>query len=93
MSYATTISPAPEAPVQRRRRLWHTDAMRTTLEIDDELLASLLARHPGASKREAVERAIAGYLATDAAARTRALAGNVEIEDVSAELRRADRRS
>jgi len=73
--------------------LCHTDAMRTTLEIDDELLASLLARHPGASKREAVERAIAEYLANDAAARTRALAGHVEIEDISGELRRADRRS
>lgn len=67
--------------------------MRTTLEIDDELLRSLLARHPGASKREAVERAIAAYLANDAVARTRALAGHVEIEDVSAELRRADRRT
>jgi len=65
--------------------------MRTTLDIDDELLTSLLARHPGASKREAVERAIAEYLASDAAARTRALAGHVEIEDLSAELRRADR--
>lgn len=67
--------------------------MRTTLEIDDELLKSLLARHPGASKREAVERAIAAYLSNDAVARTRALAGHVEIEDVSAEFRRTDRRT
>jgi Arc/MetJ family transcription regulator len=66
--------------------------MRTTLDIDDELLKSLLARHPGRSKREAVERAITEYLASDAAARTRALAGRVEIEDVSGELRRRDRR-
>lgn len=67
--------------------------MRTTLEIDDELLRNLLARHPGVSKREAVERAISAYLASDAVARTRAMAGRVEIEDVSAELRRADRRT
>jgi hypothetical protein len=67
--------------------------MRTTLDIDDELLVSLLARHPGASKREAVERAISEYLANDAAARTRALAGRLEIEDVSRDLRRADRRA
>lgn len=64
--------------------------MRTTLHIDDELLKSLLARHPGASKREAVERAIAEHLASDATARTRALAGRLEIDDVSAEMRRAD---
>lgn len=65
--------------------------MRTTLEIDDELLRGLLARHPGVSKREAVERAIAEYLANDAASRTRGLAGHVEIEDLSAMMRRADR--
>ena len=73
--------------------LWHSDAMRTTLDIDDHLLAALLARHPGVSKREAVERAIAEYLAKDAAARTMALRGAIEIEDVSADLRRADRRT
>ena len=47
--------------------------MRTTLDIDDDLLRTLLARHPGTSKREAVERAIAAYLSTDAAAGTRAM--------------------
>jgi hypothetical protein len=67
--------------------------MRTTLDIDDELLKSLLARHPGVSKREAVERAISAYLSNDAVARTRALAGHLDIEDASAELRRADRRT
>jgi len=73
--------------------LCHTDAMRTTLDIDDELLHALLARHPGATKREAVERAIAEYLAKDAAARTKALRGRVRIEDVSADLRSVDRRT
>jgi len=73
--------------------LWHSDAMRTTLDIDDHLLEALLARHPGVSKREAVERAIAEYLSKDAAARTMALRGSLDIEDVSADLRRADRRT
>ena len=67
--------------------------MRTTLDIDDHLLEALLARHPGVSKREAVERAIAGYLSKDAAARTMALRGALDIEDVSADLRRVDRRT
>lgn len=62
--------------------------MRTTLELDDDLMDALLARHPGASKRQAVERAIREYLAGDAARRLRALRGKVEIEDLSAELRR-----
>ena len=73
--------------------LWHHDAMRTTLDIDDDLLRALLARHPGVTKREAVERAIAEYLSKDAAARTKALRGRVRIEDVSAELRSMDRRT
>ena len=70
--------------------LWH---MRTTLDIDDELLHALLARHPGVSKREAVERAIRSHLTEDAAERLRALAGSIDVEDVSAELRRHDRRT
>jgi len=65
--------------------------MRTTLEIDDDLMRALLARHAGASKREAVERAIRSHLENDAVDRLRALAGNVQIEDVSSELRRIDR--
>jgi Arc/MetJ family transcription regulator len=72
--------------------LWHTDAMRTTLDIDDDLLRALLVRHPGATKREAVERAIAEYLSKDAAARTKELRGRVRIEDASSELRAIDRR-
>ena len=73
--------------------LCHSDGMRTTLDIEDHLLEALLARHPGVSKREAVERAIAGYLSKDAAARTMALQGAIDIEDFSADLRRADRRT
>ncbi len=62
--------------------------MRTTLEIDDTLMDALLARHPGSSKREAVERAIQSYLANDAVARIRALRGKLAVDDLSAELRR-----
>ena len=62
--------------------------MRTTLELEDGLMEALLARHPGVSKREAVEHAIRTYLSLDAVERIRALVGRVEIEDVSEELRR-----
>jgi hypothetical protein len=65
--------------------------MRTTLDIDDDLLRALLARHPGATKREAVERAIRSHLAASGAERAKALAGRIEIEDVSTDLRRRDR--
>lgn len=62
--------------------------MRTTLDIDDELFKALLARHPGVSKREAVERAIRSHLANDAVERIRTMRGRFPIEDVTAELRR-----
>jgi hypothetical protein len=62
--------------------------MRTTLELNDALMDALLARHPGASKREAVETAIRAYLAADATERIRALRGRLAVEDLSAELRR-----
>ncbi len=62
--------------------------MRTTLDLDGELLSALLARHPGASKKEVVERAIRDYLHRDAVARLQRLRGRIEIEDVSGELRR-----
>ena len=66
--------------------------MRTTLEIDDDLMDALMARHPGASKRRAVEGAIRAYLEHDAVERLRVLKGKLQIEDLSAQLRR-DRRS
>jgi Arc/MetJ family transcription regulator len=67
--------------------------MRTTLDIDDDLLAALLARHPGSSKTEAIEKALRAYLAEDAISRLRGLAGTLDIEDVSAAFRDHDRRS
>lgn len=54
-------------------------------------MEALLARLPGRSKTEAIERAIETYLARDAAERLREIAGSVEIDDVSAEMRKRDR--
>ena len=54
-------------------------------------MSALLARLPGRSKTEAVEHAIAAFVAGDAIDRLKALAGNLEIEDVSRELRARDR--
>ena len=67
--------------------------MRTTLDIDDDLLAALLARYPGSSKTEAIETALRAYLSEDAVSRLRRLAGTLDIEDVSATIRAHDRRS
>lgn len=71
----------------------HTIHMRTTLDIDDDLLAALLDRHPGSSKTEAIEAALRAYLADDAVSRLRRLAGGFDVDDVSATMRAHDRRS
>lgn len=71
--------------------IWHTLSVRTTLNLDDALLEALLARFPGVTKTEAIERAVRGFLAENATTRLRAMAGTVEIEDVSQEMRRHDR--
>jgi hypothetical protein len=67
--------------------------MRTTLDLDDALINALLLRLPGCSKTQAIEAAVHAYLAEDSASRLRELAGTVEIEDLSADLRRLDRHS
>jgi len=66
--------------------------MRTTLDLDDNLVAALLERHPG-SKTAAVEVAIRGYLDLVSIASLEAAAGTFpDLEDVSGELRELDRR-
>lgn len=65
--------------------------MRMTLDLDDRLLGSLAARHPGVPGSEAVDQAVRAYLEADSAERLRALAGSFPIEDVSTELRADDR--
>lgn len=69
----------------------HTYAMRTTLDLDDRLMNALMARHPGETKTKAVETAIAEHVRRGAVDWLLENAGRVEIEDLSAELRAADR--
>ncbi len=59
------------------------DAIRTTLDIDDHLMRTLLDRLPGRSKTDAIEHAIEAFLADDAVGRLKSLAGTMEIEDRS----------
>jgi hypothetical protein len=66
--------------------------MRTTLDLDDRMMETLMARHPGESKTKAVEAAIAEHLRRGAVDWLLANAGKLEIEDVSAEMRGIDRR-
>jgi hypothetical protein len=65
--------------------------MRTTLDLDDHLMESLMARHPDTSKTKAVEVAIEEHLRRGAVDWVLENAGKIEIEDVSAELRAIDR--
>ena len=73
--------------------VWHAGLVRTTLDLDDGLLASLMARLPGASKTEAIQQAVRFYLTHDAVDQLRQLAGTMEIDDVSGSLRAADRKA
>jgi hypothetical protein len=66
--------------------------MRTTLDLDDRLMESLMARHPGESKTKAVEAAIEEHVRRGAVDWLLENAGGIEIEDVSAEMRATDRR-
>lgn len=67
--------------------------MRTTLDIDDELMEALLRRHPGVSKTAAVETAIREHIDRDAIGRARELGGAFpDIVDVTPD-RRIDRHS
>ena len=54
-------------------------------------MTTLLARLPGRSKTDAIEHAIEAFLAGDAVDRLKKLAGTMEIEDLSHELRSLDR--
>ena len=67
--------------------------MRTTLNIDGALLAALMDRLPGSTKTEAIETAIESYVVSDAREQLRELAGTIEIDDASSELRSIDRSS
>lgn len=66
--------------------------MRTTLDLDDDLMEALMARHPGISKTKAVEAAIEEHVRRGAITWLLENAGKIEIEDVSKEMRAIDRR-
>lgn len=67
--------------------------MRTTLDIDEQLLEALMTRLPQASKTEAIETAISAYVGRDALRRLTEMAGDIEVEDLSRALRDGDRRT
>jgi hypothetical protein len=73
------------------RPLCHTYGIRTTLDIDDHLMESLMTRYPGKSKTKAVEAAIAEHLRRGAVDWLLENAGRIEIDDVSKEMRALDR--
>lgn len=81
-----------EAATQATGSVCHIYGMRTTLDIDDRLMESLLARHPGASKTKAVEAAIEEHVRRGAVDWLLKMRGNLDIEDVSKEMRAIDRR-
>jgi hypothetical protein len=66
--------------------------MRTTLDLDDDLMEALMARHPGVSKTKAVEAAIEEHVRRGAVDWLLEMRGKIEIEDVSKEMRAIDRR-
>jgi hypothetical protein len=65
--------------------------VHTTLDIEDDLIATLLARLPGRSKTEAVEHAIRSFSSSDAVDRLKLLADTLEIDDLADTLRWVDR--
>jgi Arc/MetJ family transcription regulator len=67
--------------------------MRTTLDIDERLMKSLMSRHPGESKSAAVEAAIADHVRRGAVDWLLENAGKIEIEDISKEMRALDRKA
>jgi hypothetical protein len=65
--------------------------MRTTLDLDDDLISALIDRHPELPKTEAIETAIRTYLEETAIDGLRRRAGSMQIEDLSPVLRQRDR--
>lgn len=66
--------------------------MRTTLDLEDDLMEALVARHPGMTKTKAVETAIEDHVRRGAADWLLRMRGKIDIEDVSKEMRAIDRR-
>lgn len=66
--------------------------MRTTLDLDGDLMEALMALHPGVSKTKAVETAIEEHVRRSAVDWLLSMRGKLDIEDVSREMRAIDRR-
>ncbi len=66
--------------------------MRTTLDIDEKLMERLVKATGEKSKSKAVAKAIEGYLRRKAIEELIAMAGKIDIEDVSEKQREADLR-
>ncbi len=65
--------------------------MRTTLELPEDVLSSNVVQISGKKKKsEAVRIALEDYIQRNALKRLFELRGNIEIEDVSEELERAE---
>lgn len=65
--------------------------MRTTLDLEDDLMERLLSRFPGTSKTKAVEAAIDGFLQQQACRGMLELAGSFpDVVDVSRENARLE---
>ena len=91
VAHSDTLSVFLAAVFDGTDHVCQTDAIRTTLDIDDDLMKTLLDRLPGRSKTGAIEHAIEAFLADDAVDRLKNLAGTMEIEDLSHQLRALDR--
>ncbi len=66
--------------------------MRTTLDVDPKLLSDVLKLTGETSKSKAVSKALKQYLRSKSIAELRAMAGKIEIDDVTEEQDKADRR-
>ena len=66
--------------------------MRTTLDIDEELLAKVVQATGEKSKTKAVSSALEEYIRRKAINELRAMAGKIQIDDLREEQRAVDRR-
>lgn len=77
-------------PLTVWQMICHTHTVRTTLDIDDDLMEALMRRLPAKSKTEAIEEAITEFVRADAVRQLREMAGTVEFDDAALD-READR--
>ena len=61
--------------------------MRTTLDLSEKLVKELMALEKGATKTEAIERAIEGHLRRKRLDGLKSMAGRMKVADYSHELR------